>query len=397
VREVEKTNVGRRSVRERDGGSALGPRSRRWCRPFGVPRPTSSSQGRARLSVWLLLLAGALWTPACQRLPSPSPSHSAHPDSLPPNSAPVATFLRLDPRFDRIVPPGTIVERLGDGYQWTEGPVWDHREESLLFTNIPANEILQWKEGKGITQFLFPSGYSGREPFPGREPGANGLTWDAEGRLVLCQHGDRRIARLEKDGKTLTSLAERYQGRRFNSPNDLVFHANGDLYFTDPPYGLPQGMDDPGRELPSCGVYRLTPQGEVQLLTDEISRPNGIAFSPDQRQLYVASSDPERAIWMVYDVTADGRIGHGKVFFDATAWVKEGRKGLPDGLKVDLSGNLFATGPGGVLVFAPDGTHLGSIETGVPTANCAWGGDGATLYITANTSLLRVALSTRGF
>jgi gluconolactonase len=205
------------------------------------------------------------------------------------------------------------------------------------------------------------------------------------------------VARLEADGKTFTPLAERYQGKRFNSPNDLTFHPNGDLYFTDPPYGLPKGMDDPGRELAACGVYRMTPQGEVSLLTSEITRPNGIAFSPDQRRLYVASSDPERAIWMVYDVTEDGGIANGRVFFDATAFVREGRKGLPDGLKVDLAGNLFATGPGGVLVFAPDGTHLGTIETGVPTANCAWGGDGSTLYITANTALLRVSLATRGY
>jgi len=327
-------------------------------------------------------------TIACQR-PAPPPASPA--DSS------VATFARLDPRFDQLVPATAVVERLADGYQWTEGPLWDRNAKALLFTNIPGNEIVRWQEGVGASQFLFPSGYSGSASFPGKEPGANGLAWDPQGRLILCQHGDRRVARLEADGKTMTPLAERYQGKRFNSPNDLTFHSNGDLYFTDPPYGLPKGMDDPGRELPSCGVYRMTPQGEISLLTDEITRPNGIAFSPDQRRLYVASSDPERAIWMVYDVTAEGGIANGRVFFDATPFVREGRKGLPDGLKVDINGNLFATGPGGVLVFAPDGTHLGTIETGVPTANCAWGGDGSTLYITANTALLRVSLATRGY
>ena len=344
--------------------------------------------GRGGRTAWAVLIVGSLLTMACQQKAPPVAN---------PAVSSVATFTRLDPRFDQLVPATAVAERLADGYQWTEGPVWDRNAKALLFTNIPGNEIVRWQEGVGASQYLFPSGYSGAAPFTGKEPGANGLAWDPQGRLVLCQHGDRRVARLEADGKTITPLAERYQGKRFNSPNDLAFHPNGDLYFTDPPYGLAKGMDDPARELPSCGVYRMTPRGETSLLTEEITRPNGIAFSPDQRRLYVASSDPERAIWMVYDVTEEGGIANGRVFFDATSFVREGRKGLPDGLKVDIAGNLFATGPGGVLVFAPDGTHLGTIETGVPTANCAWGGDGSTLYITANTALLRVSLATRGY
>lgn len=311
------------------------------------------------------------------------------------NEAGVA-IIRKDPRFDRLVPADAKVEKLVDGHRWTEGPVWNRQQNYLLFSDIPNNAIYKWQEGKGESLFLQPAGYSGKEPFTGKEPGTNGLTYDAQGRLVACQHGDRRVARIEDDGKKITALADKFEGKRFNSPNDLVYHSNGDLYFTDPPYGLPKGMDDPGRELDYCGVYRLGKDGKLTLLTKEITRPNGIALSPDEKKLYVASSDPAKAIWMVYDVKADGTIANGKVFFDATAWVKEGKKGLPDGLKIDRDGNLFATGPGGVQVFAPDGTHLGTFDTGVPTANVAWGDDGSMLYITANTALLRVKLSTKG-
>lgn len=313
-----------------------------------------------------------------------------------PTSVPEVKIIRKDPRFDKLVPADAKVEKLVDGYVWVEGPVWNRKENYLLFSNIPKNEIIKWQEGKGASQFLFPSGYSGKEPFTGREPGTNGLTYDAEGHLVMCQHGDRRIARLEADGKTITPLAEKYEGKRFNSPNDLVYRSNGDLYFTDPAYGLPDTFNDKHRELDFCGVYRLGKGGKVTLMTKEINHPNGIAFSPDEKKLYVASSDEDKAIWMVYDVKADGTIVNGKVFFDATAWAKEKKPGLPDGMKVDKEGNLFATGPGGLHVFAPDGTHLGTFDTGVPTSNCAFGEDGSTLYITANTALLRVRLSTRG-
>ena len=191
-------------------------------------------------------------------------------------------------------------------------------------------------------------------------------------------------------------MADKYNGKRLNSPNDLTYRSNGDLYFTDPIYGLPKGAEDPARELDFCGVYRLSKDGKLTLLTREITRPNGIAFSPDEKKLYVASSDPDKAIWMVYDAQPDGTIANGKVFFDATAWAKAKRPGLPDGMKVDKDGNLFATGPGGVLVFSSDGKHLGTFDTGVPTSNVGWGDDGSTLYITANTALLRVKLNTKG-
>jgi gluconolactonase len=192
------------------------------------------------------------------------------------------------------------------------------------------------------------------------------------------------------------TIADRWDGKRFNSPNDAVYHSNGDLYFTDPPYGLEQNMEDPAREIDFQGVYRASTDGTVTLLTDQLSRPNGIAFSPDEQTLYVANSDPERAVWMAFDVQDDGTLTNGRVLLDVTNLVGDDNPGLPDGLKVDKNGNLFATGPGGVLVIAPDGTHLGTINTTQATANCAFGDDGSTLYITADMYLLRIRLSTTG-
>jgi len=300
---------------------------------------------------------------------------------------------RLDPAFDKLVPPEARLEKLAEGFVWSEGPVWVRDGGYLVFSDVPKNTAFKWKEGEGITEFLKPSGYTGSTA-RGGEPGSNGLTVDSQGRLVLCQHGDRRVARLEKD-RTQTILADKYLGKRFNSPNDLVYKSNGDLYFTDPPYGLEGANQDPKKELPYNGVYRLLKNGQLTLLTRELSYPNGIAFSPDEQTLYVAVSDPKLAIWMAYDVKSDGTIANGRVFFDATSKVKAGN-GLPDGLKVDRVGNVFATGPGGVLVLTPAGKHLGTIDTGQPTGNCAWGDDGSTLYIMANHYLSRIKTSTVG-
>lgn len=308
----------------------------------------------------------------------------------------VGSFERVDPRFDTLVPPDARLEVLAEGFEWTEGPVWSMREAYLLFSDIPRNTIYRWDEVNGLRTYIRPAGYTGAEP-PGFELGTNGLLFDAEGRLVVCDHGNRQIARFDTTNFTRTVLADSYEGKRLNSPNDAVFRSNGDLYFTDPPYGLRGLNDSPLKELPHNGVYRLSAAGELTLLTDELSFPNGIAFSPDEKTLYVANSDPNRAIWMAYDVHEDGTIGNGRVFFDATPWVKQGRRGAPDGMKVDLSGNLFATGPGGLVVLSPDGTHLGTIETGQSTANCAFGDDGSTLYITADMFLMRIRLNTRGF
>lgn len=307
----------------------------------------------------------------------------------------VGAIERVDSRFDQLVPRDAVIEKLADGFSWTEGPVWLPKEKCLLFSDIPRNAIMQWKDGKGIRQFLKPAGYTGSDPRSG-EAGTNGLLLDAEGKLVMCQHGDRRIVRVESDGKW-TTLADRYQGKRLNSPNDATFKSNGDLYFTDPPYGLPKGANDPARELRYAGVFRASPDGKVTLLTREMTWPNGIAFSPDEKTLYVAQSDPAKAVWMALEMKPDGTLGQSRVFFDATAWVKSGKlPGLPDGLKIDKAGNLFAAGPGGINVFSPDGTFLGRINTGVPTANCRFGDDGSTLYITANQWLCRVRTSTKG-
>jgi gluconolactonase len=218
---------------------------------------------------------------------------------------------------------------------------------------------------------------------------------DRDGRLVLCQHGDRRVARLEAD-RTFKTLADKYEGKRFNSPNDGAFKANGDLYFTDPPYGLLKLNEDPAKEIDFNGVYRLSAaDGTVTLLTKEMTFPNGIAFSPDEKTLYVANSDPKKAIWMAFPVKDDGTLGPGRLFADVTSSAGT-KKGLPDGMKVDAAGNLFATGPGGVLVFAADGTHLGTFATGEATANCGWGEDGSTLFIAADMYIGRVKLRTKG-
>jgi gluconolactonase len=304
---------------------------------------------------------------------------------------------RKDPAFDRLIGRDARLEKLATGFHWVEGPVWVPREGGyLLFSDIPPNRVYRWKDDKA-TLFLEPSGYTGTEQNY-VEPGSNGLLLDPEGRLILCQHGDRRVARLKDDGKTFTTLVDRYQGKRLNSPNDGVFHSNGDLYFTDPPYGLMRKdvKGFPGRELDFCGVYRLSKDGKLTLLTREMSKPNGIALSPDEKTLYVANSDPERAVWMAFDVKEDGTLGAGRVFKDVTSWVGKERPGLPDGMKVDRDGNLWATGPGGVHVFAPDGKHLGSLATGVPTANCSWGNDGSVLYVAADKSLARIQTKTRG-
>ena len=301
---------------------------------------------------------------------------------------------RLDTELDKVISKDAPIEIIAEGFKWSEGPLWVPEHEMLLFADIPPNKIYQWTEREGLQLYLTPSGYTGEEPRSG-EPGANGLLLDKDNKLVMCQHGDRRMARmeapLEKPEPKFSTLAGAYQGKRLNSPNDAVFKSNGDLYFTDPPYGLEKNVEDPAKEIPFQGVYRLDTDGQVHLLTKELSRPNGIAFSADEKILYVANSDPENPIWMAYEVQPDGSIAKGRVFFDASALAKKA-SGLPDGLKVNRQGVLFATGPGGVLIFNKEGKHLGTIKTGQPTANCAFNEDESMLYITANMYLMRVKL-----
>jgi gluconolactonase len=306
----------------------------------------------------------------------------------------IGAIERHDDRLDRIVARDARIERLADGFDWSEGPVWVKDKDGgyLLFSDVPQNTVFRWKEGAGISVFLKPSGFTGSNP-RGGEPGSNGLVLDPRGRLVLCQHGDRRVAR--REGETFVTVADRYQGKRLNSPNDAIYSSRGHLYFTDPPYGLPRLDRDPAKELEYNGVYRVAQDGTVTLLTSELTFPNGLALAPDEKTLYVANSDPKKALWMAFPVREDGTLGAGRVFFDVTHWVGS-RKGLPDGMKVDRAGNLFATGPGGVHIFDPDGSHLGTLATGEATANCAFGDDGSTLYITADMYLCRVRIKTRG-
>lgn len=304
-----------------------------------------------------------------------------------------ATITSLDPRFDRLVPRDATLEMIVDGFTWVEGPIWHKQGGYLLFSDIPANAVYKWKAGEVTSAYLKSSGYSGTVPFAGKEPGSNGLAFDAQGRLVLCRHGDRQIGRLESNG-TIVPLADRYDGHKINSPNDLVYKSDGDLYFTDPPFGLPHAFDDSSKA-PVQGVYRLSKDGELTLLIPDIKAPNGIAFSPDEKTLYVSDVNPKRAAWLAYDVKPDGEVMNGRVFFDATRWRKDPFFG-PDGFKVDRQGNIFGARPGGLSVIAPDGTLLGTIETGQPTSNVAWGEDGHTLFITAGSSIYRLRLTTSG-
>ena len=302
-----------------------------------------------------------------------------------------------DPILMQIISSPLRLEILGEGYEWAEGPLWLSKENKLIFSDIPNNSVFEWTEKGGIKLYLKPAGYTGSKE-RGGETGSNGLTLNPDGELVLCQHGDRRMAKMNapvsKPKADFITIADNFEGKKLNSPNDAVYHKNGDLYFTDPPYGLEFRMEDPAKELGFQGVYKVDKTGKISLLTKDISRPNGIAFSPDYQKLYVASSDPDKAIWMVYDVDKNGLLSNGKVFFDVTDQNTE-VNGNPDGMKVHPNGWIFATGPGGVLVFTPQGQHLGTIVTREKTANCAFNPDYSELFITADSYLLRVKLKTK--
>lgn len=301
---------------------------------------------------------------------------------------------RLDPALDALVAADARLERLADGFNWSEGPVWLPGKGGVVFSDVPENKVFLWTEKKGLQVYLDPSGYTGHR-LVFREPGSNGLATDDQGRLHLCQHGNRQIVRLEKDG-SFTPVVQFYGGRKLNSPNDLVFNRRGDLYFTDPPYGLDGLNQSPLKELAFNGVYLRRASGEVILLTSSMTFPNGIALSPDEKTLYVNQSDSTQPIIRAFPVKADGTLGEGRVFFDAAPLAAQGRKGGPDGLKVDVTGHVFSTGPGGVLVISPEGRLLGILNTGEATANCGWGDDGSTLYITADRYFGRIRTKTFG-
>lgn len=301
---------------------------------------------------------------------------------------------RFEPALDSLIDPQASIELLEVGFSWSEGPVWVASENCLLFSDIPRNAIFRWSERDGARIWMQPSGYTG-VAYYGKEPGSNGLTLDGEGRLLACEHGDRRISRLEQGGGKVT-LADSYQGKRLNSPNDLVLRAGGDLYFTDPAYGLPRRYEDTRRDLPFCGVYLLRPDlREPELLVDSMRMPNGVALDPEERFLYVTQSDPQSPCVTRYPIRDDSTLGVGAVVADFTDRVPEA-PGLPDGIKVDDSGNIFTTGPGGVWVLGDAGERLGRIRTGLRVANLCWGGDGSTLYLCSDQYLCRLRTRTRG-
>lgn len=304
----------------------------------------------------------------------------------------------LDPAALELIDADAPVELLATGFRWSEGPLWIAEGGYLIFSDIPRNTVYRWKDGDGLSIYLRPAGYTGPKS-RGGESGSNGLAIDGQGRLILCQHGDHRVARMDapilSPESKFTTIASDYQGSALNSPNDLAIHSSGAIYFTDPPYGREGNFDATDRELDFQGVYRVEPGKPAQLLTKALRAPNGIVFSPDEKTMYVAQSDPKRPIYMAYRLADDGGIDEGRVLFDSTA-VYEKTPGNPDGIKVDENGVLFATGPGGVLLISPEGKHLATIGTGERVANCAFGDDGRTLYMTSHQNLCRVRLKTKG-
>ncbi len=308
----------------------------------------------------------------------------------------IGSIERIDPALDALIDLGATVEIIADSFEWSEGPLWLESEKMLIFSDVPKNTIYKWTEAKGKELYLTPSGYTGSSSPYSKEEGSNGLTLTNDGKLVLCQHGDRRVAvmnaPLGSPAANFTPVADNFEGKKLNSPNDAVYNGNGDLFFTDPPYGLPNEADDSTKEIPFQGVFKSS-NGNVTLISDTVTRPNGIAFFPGERRLIVASSDPDKAVWYTFDLSEKDSVTRTNIFYDATDVAKTGtEKGLPDGLKVDASGNVFATGPGGVWIFSQDGKLLGKIKIPEATSNCAFSADGKSLFITADMYVVRVKL-----
>ncbi len=301
---------------------------------------------------------------------------------------------RIDTALDVIIDSNAKAEVIAEGFQWCEGPLWVEKHNMLLFSDVPRDTVYKWTEEKGKEVYLTPSGYTDTIP-RGGEMGSNGLLLDAKGNLVLCQCGNRQMAKmdapLDKPAPNYISLAGRYNNKRFNSPNDATYNSTGELFFTDPPYGLEtQSDNDPKKEIAWNGVYKVKTNGEVVLLVDSISRPNGIAFLPGEKQLIIACSDPEKPNWYIYDVAGDTLI-NGKIFY-STLHEKEGLKGLPDGLKIDSKGTVFATGPGGIWIFNSEAKLLGKIKLDESASNVALSADEKTIYVTNDMQVLRIKL-----
>lgn len=336
--------------------------------------------------LFLTLLATSL---AC----SNRSNNSGNTQETQPNSASAIEI--LDEEATEVLDPNASIQVLASGFTWTEGPLWVEEGNYLLFSDIPNNKVYKLDAQNDTSTFIQPSGYTGSGAYGG-EPGSNALLLNDAGELLLMQHGDRRVAKmnasLENPASDFTTIVGQYEGQRFNSPNDGVFDQAGNLYFTDPPYGLPQKMEDPRKELDFQGVYCLLSSGELVLI-DRLSRPNGIALSNDEQTLYVAVSDPQHAVWYQYDLSAPGEASTKKIFYDATELVgQESQQGLPDGMKMHSKGYLFATGPGGIWMFNPNGQPIARIYTGQLTSNCAFSADEKRLFLTADDYILEVAL-----
>ena len=317
--------------------------------------------------------------------------------SAPPRTWPsVGRVTALDPSFNRIVASDARIEKIAEGMTWAEGPTWVRKGGYLLFTDVPKNKLYRWSEKDGLSVLLEPSGYAGPDDGTLREAGANGLFTEPQGTVLLADSGSRAVARLDPRTKAKIVLAAKFEGKRFNSPNDVVRRSDGTVFFTDPPYGL-KGIDrSPVRELAFSGVFRLDTDGSVHLLDDSLKYPNGIVLSPDERHLYVSNSDPAKPVWTVYALDARGAVTEKHVFADATDLVRAGGQGNPDGMCMAADGKLFTSAPGGLLVFDTDGKRLGRIETGSTVSNCTFGDDGRTLYMTSSNFIARVRVGVAG-
>lgn len=307
---------------------------------------------------------------------------------------PLITIEQIDPQFSTIVSKAAKAKILAEGFLWSEGPVWIDKYKMFIFSDVKRNVIYKWTATKGKEKYLQPSGYTGKIP-RGGELGSNGLGINNNGQLVICQDGDRAVsimdAPLDKPKPKFIKIATNYRGKKFDSPNDLAFLTNGDIYFTDPPYGLEKYVKDPLKEAPYQGVYKISRDGKVTLLTDTLTRPNGIGFFPGGKTILIANSDPDKAYWYTYDLDKNGLFTHGRIFYSAESASKTAA-GMPDGLKIDRKGNVFATGPGGIWVFTRTGKLLGKIRVNDLASNCSLSGDEKTLYVTSNHRVLKINL-----
>jgi gluconolactonase len=305
----------------------------------------------------------------------------------------VGTIERFDPALDDIIDTATKAEVIAEGFKWSEGPVWIQSQNALLFSDVKQNTVYKWTEERGKEVYLSPSGYTDSVQ-RGGEMGSNGLLLDPSANLVLCQHGNRQVAKMDADlsdpKSKFTAIANNYQGKKFNSPNDAVYNSAGELFFTDPPYGLEKQLEDPKKEIAFQGVYKVKKDGKIILLTDSLTRPNGIAFLPGERTLIVSNSDPQKPYWYAFDIANDN-LTNARIFYKASGYDSTA-KGLPDGLKIDKRGNIFATGPGGLYVFNNEGKLLGKMKFSASTSNCAFSPDQKTLYVTNDMNVLRIKL-----